>query len=70
MANTKPIKTKIHPYVREWLQEKYGIAFAKTSLPLQGCTGKYTFDAVFADRKIIAKIKAASGYTSGQKNPS
>jgi hypothetical protein len=69
VANTNEIRTKLHPYVRDWLRGKYGIAFAKSKVSLQGCTGSHVFDAVSADAKIVAEIKAASGRTSGDKSP-
>src|SRR5579871_1311451 len=70
MANTDVIKSKIHPYVRNWLKERYGVAFGKGSLPLQDCEGVHQFDAVSSDGKVAAEIKTASGKTSGGKHPS
>jgi hypothetical protein len=69
VANTNQIKTKIHPYVRDWLKERYGITFGKSRVHLQGCEGFHVFDAVSTDGKIVAEIKAASGRTSGDKSP-
>jgi hypothetical protein len=70
VANTSLIKSKIHPFVRSWLQEKYGEPFGKDPLPLRDCAGKHEFDAVSSNRKIVAEIKTASGWTSGGKHPS
>ena len=70
MANTNEIKSKIHPYVRNWLKQRYGIAFGKTRLPLRNCGGFHQFNAVSSDGKIVATIKTASGVTSGGKHPS
>ena len=70
MANTNLIKSKIHPYVRDWLKNQYGPEFGKNSLPLRGCEGKHEFDAVSSNGKIVAEIKTASGRTSGGKHPS
>jgi hypothetical protein len=70
MANTNLIKTRIQPYVRNWLKRKYGIAFGRNKLPLHECEGVHFFDAVSTDGKIVAEIKAASGNTSGGKHPS
>jgi hypothetical protein len=70
MANTELIKSKIHPYVRNWLEEKYSVAFGRSKLLLRGCEGIHYFDAVSSDGKIAAEIKTASGRTSGGKHPS
>ena len=70
VANTNLIKSKIHPYVRNWLKDKYGFEFGKLAFPLRGCDGKHEFDAVSSNRKIVAEIKTASGWTSGGKHPS
>jgi hypothetical protein len=70
MANTNLIKSKIHPYVRDWLKSQYGAEFGKNSLPLRDCEGKHEFDAVSSDGKIVAEIKTASGPTSGRNHPS
>ncbi|HEV8492966.1 MAG TPA: hypothetical protein VGR76_11885, partial [Candidatus Angelobacter sp.] len=70
VANTNLIKSKIHPYVRNWLKDKYGFEFGKLALPLRDCDGKHEFDAVSSNRKIVAEIKTASGWTSGGKHPS
>jgi len=70
MANTEIIKTKIHPFVRNWLKEKYGIAFGRSELPLRDCEGSHDFDAVSSDGSIVGEIKTASGRTSGNKHPS
>src|SRR5262245_46270944 len=70
MADTNKLKTIVEPYVREWLQAKFGVPFTKEFLPLAGCTGEHEFDAVSADRKIVAGIKSSSGKTSGKRNPS
>jgi hypothetical protein len=70
MANTNLIKSKIHPYVRTWLKNKYGVEFGRNALPLRDCEGKHEFDAVSLNGKIVAEIKTASGRTSGGKHPS
>jgi hypothetical protein len=70
LANTNLIKSKIHPYVRIWLKEQYGVAFGQRTLPLRGCEGIHRFDAVSSDGRIVAEIKTASGRTSGGKHPS
>jgi hypothetical protein len=70
VANTHPIKTEIEPYVRDWLAEKFGISFHKKFVQLAECEGLHEFDAVSADRRIVAGIKSSSAKTSGEKNPS
>ena len=70
MANTNLIKSKIHPYVRSWLKDQYGVEFGKNALPLRHCEGKHEFDAVSSNGNIVAEIKTASGWTSGGKHPS
>jgi len=70
LANTELIKSKIHPYVRDWLEQKYGVKFGRSRLPLRGCAGVHYFDAVSSDGRIAAEIKTASGRTSGGKHPS
>jgi len=70
VANTNLIKSKIHPYVRSWLKNQYGVEFGKTALPLRDCEGKHEFDAVSSNGRIVAEIKTASGRTSGGKHPS
>lgn len=70
MANTNEIKSKVHPYVRKWLERKYGVAFGRNKLPLRDCEGTHEFAAVSTDGKIVAQIKVASGPTSGGKHPS
>jgi hypothetical protein len=70
MANTELIKSKIHPYVRDWLRQQYGVSFGRSRLPLRDCDGFHYFDAVSVDGRIAAEIKVASGRTSGGKHPS
>jgi len=70
LANTELIKSEIHPYVRRWLKEQYGVEFGRSRLPLRGCEGVHCFDAVSSDGRIVAQIKVASGRTSGGKHPS
>jgi hypothetical protein len=70
MADTNRLKTQVEPYVRSWLETRYGKSFRCHFLPLAGCCGRHEFDAVSQDDKIIAAIKCSSGKTSGKKNPS
>ena len=73
MADTTRLKSKIEPYVRDWLGNKYGQPFHSVVLPLSGVKGnpgKHEFDAVSEDRKIICGIKTASWKTKGGKRGS
>jgi hypothetical protein len=69
MANTNLLVTEVEPYVREWLGEKFGTTFERRDLPLEGCEAEQSFDAVSADKKIVACIRFSSGLTSGGKFP-
>ena len=69
MANTSLLLTKVEPYVRDWLGRKFGKVFARRDLPLAGCEGEQSFDAVSEDGKVVACIRFSSGLTSGGKFP-
>jgi hypothetical protein len=70
MANTNLLKTRVEPFVREWLAKQYSQTFSREFLQLAGCSGSHEFDAVSADKRIVCGIKSSSGATSGGKNPS
>jgi hypothetical protein len=70
MANTHLLKTRVEPFVREWLSGQYRQKFTSEFLHLTGCSGVHEFDAVSADKQIVCGIKSSSGITSGGKNPS
>jgi hypothetical protein len=70
MANTHLLKTRVEPFVREWLSGQYGQGFTSEFLSLTGCSGVHEFDAVSADKRIVCGIKSSSGKTSGGRNPS
>lgn len=70
MANTHLLKTRVEPFVRDWLSAKYSQKFTREFLQLSGCCGFHEFDAVSADKKIVCGIKSSSAATSGGKNPS
>ena len=73
MADTTRLKSKIEPFVRAWLAEKFGRPFRTQFLPLSGVKGKpaqHEFDAVSEDKKIVCGIKTASWTTSGGKRGS
>jgi hypothetical protein len=68
MANTTFLKTKIEPFVRDFLANKFGQPFRSAFLPHSGVKNKpasHEFDAVSEDRKTVCGIKSASWYTSG-----
>jgi len=58
MSNTNDLK-EIEPYVRKWLKKEYGKEFFsyEFTLPLR-TGGKHKFDAVSADKSIVAGIKS------------
>lgn len=70
MANTHLLKTRVEPFVREWLSGEFGQKFTCQFLQLAGCSGFHEFDAVSADKRIVCGIKSSSGITSGGRNPS
>ena len=68
MADTRYLTTTVEDYVRSVLAQKHGTTFEKVSLTLT-TGGKHEFDAVSADRAIVASIKATSGKTASGKMP-
>src|SRR5271163_862052 len=70
MANTHLLKTRVEPFVREWLSQQFGQKFTCQFLQLDGCSGVHEFDAVSADKRIVCGIKSSSGITSGGRIPS
>ncbi len=73
MADTSPLKTKVEPFVREWLGSRFGKPFHSEFLILSGVkdrAAKHEFDGVSEDRKIVCGIKTASWKTSGNKRGS
>jgi len=68
MADTRLLKSKIEPYVRSWLAERFSQSFRSEFLELSGVKDRpaeHEFDAVSEDRKIVCGIKTASWTTSG-----
>jgi hypothetical protein len=70
MADTNIIRTQVEPFVRDWLQQKFGVSFKRQRIALKGCEGDHQFDAVSEDLGIVACIRSASGNTSGENRPS
>ena len=69
MANTRFLTDSVEDYIRSRLKERYSQPFSKQVLRLT-TGGSHEFDAASADGRVVASIKAASGRTSGGKNPS
>ncbi len=74
MADTRVLKLKVEPFVRERLEAEFGQPFSQQFLPIgtraDGSEAMHEFDAVSADRRIVAGIKSSSGRTSGGRRPS
>ena len=68
MADTTFLKGEVERYVRDQLAAEYGIPFQSRVLKLV-TGGTHEFDAVSEDGRVVVAIKAASGLTSGGKNP-
>ncbi len=68
MANTT-IQGKVEKWVRdEWMPVHFGLPFHKARLQLSS-GGFFEFDAVSADKAIVASISTSTGVTSGGKYP-
>jgi hypothetical protein len=64
------VQLEVEDWVRrEWLPRKYAQEFQSKSPRLKS-GGTFIFDAVSADRQIVANISTSSGITSGGKRPS
>ena len=64
VADTRYLTKEVEDFVRAGLRQRHGIEFSKRKLRLT-TEGEHEFDAVSADGKIVASIKAASARTSG-----
>lgn len=69
MANTFYLRQVVEKYVCEQLEQEFGQPFGSVVLPLTP-GGAHEFDAVSADRKVVASVKSASGLTATGRNPS
>ena len=69
MANTSYLRREVESYVRGQLAAEFGQPFAAIVLPIDP-GGRHEFDAVAADRTVVASVKSASGLTAGGRNPS
>lgn len=63
------LRRAVEDHVRAQLRERHGQEFSPVVLPLR-TGGRHEFDAVSADRSIVASVKAASGLTAGGRFPS
>jgi hypothetical protein len=69
MADTMYLRRAVEDYVRAQLAKEFGHAFTAEYLELRP-GGLHEFDAVSADRSVVASVKSASGLTSGGNIPS
>jgi hypothetical protein len=68
MANTRYLRQEVEGYIRARLSEEFGQPFAAVFLTLR-TGGRHEFDAVAADRTVVASVKSASGLTAGGRKP-
>jgi hypothetical protein len=68
MANTSYLRREVERYVRQQLEKEFSQPFTAEFLAIAP-GGKHEFDAVAADRNVIASIKSASGLTAGGNIP-
>ena len=69
VANTAYLRREVERYVRDQLSDEFHQSFTSEFLALRP-GGRHEFDAVSADRSVVASVKSASGLTSGGKKPS
>ena len=69
MADTMYLRRAVEDYVRAQLAKEFGQTFTAEFLALRP-GGRHEFDAVAADRSVVASVKSASGLTSGGNIPS
>jgi hypothetical protein len=62
------LRREVEAYVRGHLAEEFGQAFSAEVLALR-TGGRHEFDAVAADKSVVASIKSSSGLTSGGNMP-
>lgn len=68
MADTTYLKNAVEAFVREQLASRYGVPFQSRVLTLV-TGGTHEFDAVSADGRVVAAIKAHSGKTARGHHP-
>jgi hypothetical protein len=69
VANTSYLRREVEGYVRAQLGKEFEQPFTAEFLSLR-TGGRHEFDAVSADRSVVASVKSASGLTSGGRVPS
>jgi hypothetical protein len=69
VADTSYLRREVENYVRAQLAEEFGQHFTAEFLSLAP-GGRHEFDAVAADRSVVASVKSASGLTAGGRVPS
>jgi hypothetical protein len=69
MANTKEIRTKIEPFICDWLATQYkGFTFSEKKVKLP-TSGTYNFDAVSQDGRIVGAVLSNRARTrTGREN--
>jgi hypothetical protein len=74
VADTRLLKNQVESYIRGALEKEFGQRFTTQSLIVgkraDGSPACHEFDAVSADRRIVAGIKSSSGKTSSGRRPS
>lgn len=68
MADTSFLRNHVEPYVRDQLATEFGQDFSVHSIDLRH-GGQHEFNAVSADRLVVASIRTASGLTAGGRIP-
>lgn len=67
MADTR-VQTEVETWIRcDWMPQKFGQNFTRRSVILTP-GGKYSFDAVSDDKKVVAAISTSGARTSSGKN--
>lgn len=66
MGDTSVLGREVEDAVREALGRELGVELTKKTLPLKS-GGKFSFDAVSPDGRIVVSIKASRGTTRGGK---
>jgi hypothetical protein len=69
MDNQRILTDEVEPTIRAQLKREFGVDFTPQALPLRS-GGKFNFDAVSSDLKVVASIKSSRGTTRGGKLPS
>jgi hypothetical protein len=68
MSDTRLLGGRVEDAVRVALSVEFGVEFSKRRLPLRS-GGRFSFDAVSADGRVVVSIKSSRGTTRGGKPP-